>query len=457
MKKNYFLLLLTALLTVVACEYNESVVLATTEKQQDEILDGKIPLNRAISNADFVFKNMEDLGRKNRKIKSVDVLTKSKANTRVSRSSSQDEENALAYVVNYENNEGFAILAADIKLPPVISIGDEGNFDTEGFVNFIQHNGATRSNEEINPAQEIQYAVVSNSLLLPPVGGGLGNKFTQGVDTTIMFKCSPLVKTKWGQDDPYNYYADPDPHDPDLISKAGCVPVAEAQTLAALCYHHNWRPTTQLSEEYGVSWYNINRMIFSKIFEFLPGDYSSNALEAASLIRAIGEVANAQYSHDETGVYTFNIPKPYQKVGLQNIRFGNSNPFNPVDRNDIFTMIISKNLPVNARAENSLTGGKSGHCFILDGWLRLEYSLLQYEAIEIFVGETTLRQTNVQRNFDLVHINLGWKGWCDGYYLPDAFDLTQNKYEEYAEDNDDSGTSQHVYNLDVAYLVYDLQ
>ena len=32
MKKNYFLLLLTALLTVVACEYNESVVLATTEK-----------------------------------------------------------------------------------------------------------------------------------------------------------------------------------------------------------------------------------------------------------------------------------------------------------------------------------------------------------------------------------------------------------------------------------------
>ena len=130
---------------------------------------------------------MEDSGRKNRKIKSVDVLTKSKANTRVSRSSSQDEENALAYVVNYENNEGFAILAADIKLPPVISIGDEGNFDTEGFVNFIQHNGATRSNEEINPAQEIQYAVVSNSLLLPPVGGGLGNKFTQGVDTTIMF------------------------------------------------------------------------------------------------------------------------------------------------------------------------------------------------------------------------------------------------------------------------------
>ena len=157
MRKNFTLLLLTALFALVACDNNESsVVIDTTQKQQDAIVDGKIPLNRAISNANFVFRNTEALGYKNRKIKSVDVLTKTNSRIVSTRSSVQNEQDApLAYVVNYENNEGFAILAADTKLPPVISIGDKGNFDTEGFVNFIQNNDTTRSNEEVNPAQMV--------------------------------------------------------------------------------------------------------------------------------------------------------------------------------------------------------------------------------------------------------------------------------------------------------------
>ena len=68
MRKNFTLLLLTALFALVACDNNESsVVVDTTQKQQDAIVDGKIPLNRAISNADFVFRNTEALGHKNRK------------------------------------------------------------------------------------------------------------------------------------------------------------------------------------------------------------------------------------------------------------------------------------------------------------------------------------------------------------------------------------------------------
>ena len=142
MKKSYFGLLLVAMFTMFSCNYNEEQVSVNTkETGQEVIVDGKVPLSRAISNADFIFRNTEGLGAKKRKVKGVDVLTTSNTNSHIAntRSSLNEQEEAVAYVVNYEDNDGFAILAADTKLPPVISIGDEGNFNTQGFIDFVQN------------------------------------------------------------------------------------------------------------------------------------------------------------------------------------------------------------------------------------------------------------------------------------------------------------------------------
>ena len=453
MKKSYLMLLLVAMFALVACNYNESeVVVGTTQTNEDAIVDGKVPLTRAISNADFVFRNTEELGNKTRKIKSVDVLKRANANSRVTRTSSLDEQDALAYVVNYDNNEGFAILAATTKLPPVISIGDEGNFNTEGFVNFIQNNGATRSGEEINPAQEVQYAVINNSLMLPSVD--IGGPKVEGVDTTIMFRCLPLAKTKWGQGEPYNYYAPADPNDSNLKSVAGCVPVAAAQTLASLCYHHNWRPTTQLSETYTVNWYKINRMIFNDVFGFTDQDQSSDALAVASLIRAIGEDINVSYGADASGSNNYKLKSTYEKLGLTNVNFGNETDEIPVTQDDIFSMIINKNYPVTTQAK--LQNSNQGHSFVLDGWLRLEYSVETFEQTDLSGSRPLIIPDNIQHNFDLVHVNFGWKGKCDGYYLPEAFDLTEDKYKEYIEEGDIIHYENLILNVNTQYLIYDL-
>ncbi len=449
MKKNHFVILLVVLFAFVACNYNEdSLVVNPIEQGQDAIVDGKVPLNRAISNADFIFKNTEALERKNRKVKSVDILTKSKANSGITRSSLQDEGNALAYVVNYENNEGFAILAADIKLPPVISIGDEGNFNTEGFVNFIQNKGTTRSNEDINPAQAVQYAIVNNSLLLPGIDSG-GIQVI-GHDTTIMLKCLPLVKTKWDQGCPYNYYSFNSSNEQ---SATGCVPLAGAQTLASLCYHHNLRPTMQLSDEYPIDWYAINSMIHAGIIK-LDGNITDDVLVIASLIRAVGEDINADYDSIYPNVSADNadLINTFHKLGIINFVFGNET-YNPsVTRSDLFNMIVNKNYPVPTQASRS-DSNAYGHSFILDGWLRLEYSRYLY----VKVGDSDIhRQDYLQYCFDLVHVNFGKGGDCDGYYLPEAFDLSEDKYREYAEENDKISGSHAVYDLNVQYLVYDL-
>ena len=458
MKKSYLMLLLVAMFTLVACDFNESQVeIGTTEVGQEAIVGGKVPFARALSNADFVFKNIESLNQKQRKVKSVDVLTKSKTNSRISRTSLQDEQEApLAYVVNYENNEGFAILAADTKLPPVISIGDEGNFNTEGFIEFTGNGGNTRSRteSELNPAQEIQYALVNNSLLLPQMD--FDDLPMIGSDTTVMLKCLPLVTTKWGQRDPYNYYATPTGNLNGIKFVAGSMPVAGAQTLASLCYHHNWRPTTQLSEEYLVDWDVINRMIYADTYLFLPGNRSAEALAVASLIRAVGEDIDADYGLSVTLAEIESLITTFQRLGMNSISIRNDNPNLSAIDSEVFNMIVVKNCPVVTSAVNSATNSSGNEWgFIIDGLLRLEYSLL-FGNSEDITPDIRSSLDNVQYNFDLVHINLGNLGQCDGYYLPGAFDLTEDKYREYAEEHDTESASSSVLDLNVKYLTYSL-
>ncbi|MBR4849638.1 MAG: C10 family peptidase [Alistipes sp.] len=459
MKKCFLTLLLVAMFSLVACNFNEAqVAVGTAETNQEAIVNGKVPFARAISNADFVFKNIESLNHKKRKVKSVDVLTKS--SSRISRSSLQDEqEQPLAYVVNYENNEGYAILAANTKLPPVISIGDEGNFNTEGFVEFTQNGRNTRTGAEndLDSAQEIQYALVNNSLLLPQMD--FDDVPIMGRDTTVLLKCLPLVSTKWGQGDPYNYYAPTIGNFTIVRNSAGSMPVAGAQVLASLCYHHNWRPTTQLSEDYPVDWDAINRMIYADTYLFLSGNRSAEALAVASLIRAVGEDIGADYGFSVTSAEIESLITTFLRLGIGSVGIRNDNP-NPdpnlsVVDSDVFDMIIAENLPVVTSAKDSVANADEEYGFVIDGLLRLEYSVLFAHSEEAAPDPRT-NLDNVQYHFDLVHINLGKNGQCDGYYHPGAFDLTEDKYREYAEEHDTESTGTQVFDLNVKYLTYEM-
>ena len=197
-------------------------------------------------------------------------------------------------------------------------------------------------------------------------------------------------------------------------------------------------------------------MIFNGVTSFQDDDNSADALAVASLIRAFGEAAESTYSYKKgTSTYVSKMNSAFERLGLTNVDYIEVDTNASTVRDEIFNMVLNNNYPVIVRADNS-NNVNDKHFFVLDGWLRLEYSIVTSELIDLGGHDTFVRIDNTQCSFDLAHINLGWDGFCDGYYLPDAFDLTERKYQDYAEPNE-SGSGNYVYDLNVGYIVYGMQ
>lgn len=413
-----------------------------------ESVESYVSFEQAISNADFVYKNID--GNHRRKIQDVGLLTRS-ALSPSTRSSENDEP--LAYVVNYSGNQGYAILAATDELPPVLVLGDEGNFSMSNFVEYVSGGNSGAGNNILSPEQELQYEIVNNSLNLINPGMGLESDIILGnyTDTTILMKCMPLVPVKWNQSAPYNKYA---PMVGGVSCLAGCVPVACAQTLATLCYRHNFRPTVEINENYTVDWYRINNLICADTVKYAFYQDTPGSRAVATLIRSIGEEIGAEYGVEETPAYMSEAVELYEKLGLRNVRAKYNSTPSTLD--SLFLNIVYKNYPVDCCASRIAEDGKiTRHCFNVDGWLRLQYTYSSWEPVSDG-GESIFREEKRQRMFDLLHINLGWGGSCDGYYLPGSFDLSSNEFGEYDEENDGSYTAQRNYDINVVYYMFDL-
>ena len=444
-----FLLFVGALLVFSACVQEKDVVSLPNFDSEYADNESFVSLEHAMGNANFVYRNIDGSSERKREIKEVRLLTKSDVNTSVTRSS--EEEEPLAYVVNYSNDQGFAILAANEELPPVIALGDEGCFSFDDFVGYVTGN-TTRSEENvIDPAQELQYQIVNNSLNIDLSNVLIGPSLPNGIasDTTIILKCMPLVPVKWNQYAPYNKYAEVVDG---VLCPAGCVPVSSAQTLASLCYHHGFRPLVDINSDYPVDWNIINKLIVEDNIKFSSNTDNTYSNEVAKLIRAIGKEVGAEYKPSGTGAKINNLTDMYNKIGLNNVECIRNDSLGSKDI--LFDKIVSKNYPIDCVAYREENNNYYGHCFNADGWLRLEYT---YTTFHGGMGHGTTGQViNTQNRYDLLHINFGWGGQGDGYYLPGAFNVASNTYDDYREENDIDVNWSRNYSIEVKYIVYDL-
>ncbi|MCM1377562.1 MAG: C10 family peptidase [Clostridium sp.] len=278
-----------------------------------------------------------------------------------------------AFYVFNSSDGGFAIISADDRLPAVLAVSKNGNFDYDRIPDTMKwwlgvYDSQIKKFLEEDPqipASQTRAMRRAVALERQPV--------------------SPLVKTMWDQTEPFNNFCPRDPRTSKL-SVTGCVATAMAQVMK----YHEWpvHPKGATSDYTfdgtTLDWANM-------LDEYLPGKYTYAQADAVALLmRQCGAGVDMQYSSYMSGAYSYDVPEAL-------IEYFDYNPsmqllfrefYSQVQWNNIVYDEVAAGRPVYYSGQSP----EGGHAFVCDGYL----------------------------SNDLFHFNWGWGGYQDGYFRLNA-------------------------------------
>lgn len=281
------------------------------------------------------------------------------------------------YVFNRAGNEGFLIVSADDVVTPLLGYADAGSFDAEAMPDNLR-----AWLEEYT--SQIAWASTATSGGARTVGGARPSRAA----------IAPMCATLWNQSSPYN---DMCPLYQGKRSVTGCVATALAQVLK----YHNYPVRGTGSNSYTTKTYGLTASFdyanttfnWDKMLDAYSSDSPADSKTAvATLMYAAGVSVNMDYTPNESGAASYSVGRAlldyfnYDKgVSLQN-----RNWYGMYEWEDLVYENLSTCGPV-------LLGGNSGsggHEFVCDGYDKDGY----------------------------FHINWGWGGLSNGYFLLTALD-----------------------------------
>ena len=209
-------------------------------------------------------------------------------------------------------------------------------------------------------------------------------------------KVEPMIKTRWGQDNPYNRFCTHDGYK--LLT--GCV----ATSMAQIMNYHHYPDKGTGSHSYSINYNNWGTVTYSSNFEDHIYDwgnmlddyiYGYNDIQAdavALLMKDCGVSVNMQYTTYNSGAYQYDMLQAlknyfsYSQDTYYQYRYG-------VTRDAWMEKVYSELDNGHPIAYRGNAGdGNGGHAFVLDGY-------------------------DEDGN---VHVNWGWSGDGDGFFDIDA-------------------------------------
>ncbi|WP_418979163.1 C10 family peptidase [Alistipes sp.] len=335
-----------------------------------------------------------------------------------------EQPGELLYVVNFEEDAGYAVLGADDRLPAVLAVTDEGSLTTEELVRAA--NGQTTPEEFTFPNEMLMnYVSGIGGIGGGGIGGGgiggggiptgpftdfdtqLGNppagfEGYEWSDWKNLEYVAPMVTTRWHQEDPFNRHC---PVIGGETCVAGCAAIAMAQIVASNHLHHNVSPGR--IGNISLNWTLIRQGI---IDPDLLNRNSSIANQVALLVAALGLKLGMNYGVTQSGASIDDAEYCFKYIGYKGV---NNHTFRP---SYVRTMLWERQRPTYVRAVNAQ---KEGHAWVADGWLyrrRDQYAVIFGKRSDYSVSNQT--QT-------LMHCNFGWGGRCDGFYHIGLFNTNE--------------------------------
>lgn len=292
------------------------------------------------------------------------------------------------YVFNVDTDGGFVIVSNDDRTIPILGFSDSGSFDPasmpdnmrawlQGYADEIawlqQNNGTAKSN-------------VSK-----------GRRKVGSHSTTAI---TPLCTSTWNQGAPYNNLCPK--YDGTTRSATGCVATAMAQVM----YYHKW-PTSATASipgyttgSYSLSVSSLSATTFS--WSSMKDRYTNtergpSATAVAKLMQYCGASVQMDYG-PESGSYTYMVAMALKTYFDYNstTQFVSRSYYTYAKWTDLIYHELAHARPVVYGGQSS--GG--GHEFVCDGY--------KYE-----------------NDTDFFHINWGWGGKSNNYFVLSALDPDQ--------------------------------
>jgi len=336
------------------------------------------------------------------------------------------------YVVNYEDNQGFAIISKYRMENPVMAVINEGTYDFEkcsdnpGFNTFVylaENMIKNRDSLKIDPEPfEPLEPIDTNKIVITPA-----TKYKTVRDTlskTIV--PSKLQYLKWGQRDPEGWFCE------NKIS--GCVPTA----MAMIITHFSAMNTTifytypnrdRESDEF--DWSLIKKHEQSGPNAIWCCDYNIHR-KIARLCRQLGEVAHSDYSKPKSTSTNKHYVKPTLNKYLP---FRTISDFTTYNYSGVIQAINSGLAIMRGDAyytdsqNNRLpTDTVYGHEWIADGCYHAKVRKKTYRKAANDL-DWVLESTVIEEK-KLISFNWGWNGKdnstnLNGYYHSEVFKPTE--------------------------------
>lgn len=312
----------------------------------------------------------------------------------IQRSAHTNANDALLYIYNRDDSNGFVIVSGDDNSRPIIGYSDSGVFDVE--------NMAPATREFLSAwCQQIEATTTKPS-----------QKYSTSAGSIV---CS-FQTALWDQDTPYNAEA---PYAFGYQSLTGCV----ATAMSIIAYYHRWPEqgvgTTPAYEyEYGGTTlkvdanklgrkYDYNNMLS----EYKNGYTAAQGAAVAALMKDMGTSVQMQYTPYWSGAFSHLVPRAmstyfgYSKSALCTNRGTKSE--------DEWNSILKNNITEYGPTYFSGASNTGAHAFVLDGFTTTDY----------------------------FHINYGWGGNNNGWYWLPRSDYFQSQDAVLFLEPDKDGTS----------------
>lgn len=384
------------------------------------------------------------------KIMEIQVIEKQNTNLKIASDNDIDITlpDTIAYIFNFENNNGYAMIAADDRIDQsVLACSDLGNIPKEVIDNealgFFLDNAAEYIVNQLETAQAKQDSIldeVTTKLEKTLPKEYLGNdeddsdnnlkglfrkkkKYTVTVtnnpagDWEITNSKGYYIPVEWGQSEPYSNNVKNKKSCGTV--KTGCVATAAAQIMAY------WKYPCSID---GVT-FDWNGLVRNKkIDNDLEEDWAlALRSDVAHLMERIGANTEMNYGCSSSGTKTYKARDYMRRLGYVG---GGESKYNT----GIVQSSLDAGCPLLAKGDRTfkyikifgkkIGYTKNGHAWIIDGYVKKRRLMKQTVVTRNRKsGQIISQNTNYYYEFtSFIHNNWGWEGLYNGWFGDGCFD-----------------------------------